>query len=75
MPGLLARHEGDKQGKTDHRDSEEVPSNFIAWLPWGGAAGKAWADRKAKTIDWTGADCVWVWHANRLGSRPVILDR
>lgn len=26
-------------------------AGFIAWLLWGGDAGKAWADHKAKNLE------------------------
>ena len=40
MVSYFARHEVDKQGK----DS----AGYIAWLLWGGDAGRAWANRIAK---------------------------
>lgn len=47
----FARHAIDKDTKTHKWNSDTDPSaGFIAWLLWGGDAGKAWADRKAKMI-------------------------
>ena len=47
----FARHAVDKDTKTHKWNSDTDPSaGFIAWLLWGGDAGKAWADRKAKMI-------------------------
>ncbi|MBR0649602.1 hypothetical protein GXW78_08015 [Roseomonas terrae] len=52
MHSFFARHAVDKQTKTHRWDSDTDPSaGFIAWLLWGGDAGKAWADRKTKSLD------------------------
>lgn len=51
MHSFFARHAVDKDGQTHKWDSDSDPSaGFIAWLLWGGDAGKAWADRKAKAL-------------------------
>lgn len=51
MHSYFARHAVDKNTKSHKWDSDEDPSaGFIAWLLWGGDAGKAWADRQAKLI-------------------------
>jgi hypothetical protein len=45
MHAYFARHQGDKQGKGFHQGEEGYPSaGLIAWLLWGGDAGKSWAD-------------------------------
>lgn len=52
MHSFFARHAVDKDTKTHEWDSDSDPSaGFIAWLLWGGDAGQAWADRKAKALD------------------------
>lgn len=52
MHSFFARHEVDKQTKTHDWNSDTDPSaGFVAWLLWGGDAGKRWADRKVKTIE------------------------
>lgn len=52
MHSYFARHAVDKQTKTHQWDSDTDPSaGFIAWLLWGGDAGKEWADRKAASLD------------------------
>lgn len=52
MHSFFARHAVDKETKSHAWDSDTDPSaGFIAWLLWGGDAGKAWADRKAKSVD------------------------
>jgi len=52
MHSFFARHEVDKQGQSHEWNSDTDPSaGFIAWLLWGGDAGKAWADAKAKKLD------------------------
>lgn len=47
MHSYFARHEVDKKGEGWGKDS----AGYIAWLLWGGDAGKAWADRKTKELD------------------------
>lgn len=43
----FARHEVDKQTRTHVWGSDTDPSaGYIAWLLWGGDAGKEWAGRK-----------------------------
>lgn len=52
MHSFFARHVVDKDTETHKWNSDKDPSaGFIAWLLWGGDAGKTWADRKAKTLD------------------------
>lgn len=51
MHSFFARHAVDKDAKEHRWNSDSDPSaGFIAWLLWGGDAGKAWADRKAATL-------------------------
>jgi hypothetical protein len=47
MNSYFARHEVDKKGEGWGKDS----AGYIAWLLWGGDAGKAWAERKSKELD------------------------
>jgi hypothetical protein len=52
MHSYFARHAVDKDGKSHQWDSDTDPSaGFVAWLLWGGDAGKAWADRHARKLD------------------------
>ncbi|MDP2355650.1 MAG: hypothetical protein Q8M31_06265 [Beijerinckiaceae bacterium] len=52
MHSFFARHEVDRNTKTHAWDSDSDPSaGFIAWLLWGGDAGKTWADSKAKGLE------------------------
>jgi hypothetical protein len=52
MHSFFARHEVDKDTKSHKWNSDSDPSaGFIAWLLWGGDAGKSWADRKARTLE------------------------
>lgn len=52
MHSYFARHAVDRDGTAHEWDSDTDPSaGFIAWLLWGGDAGRAWADRKVKAID------------------------
>lgn len=47
MHSFFARHQVDKEGKEHHWNSDRDPSaGFIAWLLWGGNAGRIWAERK-----------------------------
>jgi hypothetical protein len=51
MHSYFARHAVDKDTATHKWNSNSDPSaGFIAWLLWGGDAGKEWADRKARTL-------------------------
>ena len=51
MHSYFARHEVDKQVRSHKWNSNSDPSaGFIAWLLWGGEAGKEWADRKAAKL-------------------------
>lgn len=48
MSSYFARHEVDKMAKdfgNDHKPSK----GYIAWLLWGGDAGKEWADKTKKS--------------------------
>lgn len=52
MHSFFARHAVDKDTKTHKWDSDSDPSaGFIAWLLWGGDAGKTWADSKRAKLD------------------------
>lgn len=52
MHSFFARHEVDKDTGSHEWNSDRDPSaGFIAWLLWGGDAGKQWADRKAKLLE------------------------
>jgi hypothetical protein len=44
MVSYFARHEVDKKGEGWGKDS----AGYIAWLLWGGDAGRSWANRIAK---------------------------
>ena len=46
MVSYFARHQGDNLSGTD-----PPSAGYIAWLLWGGDAGRDWAERKAKQID------------------------
>ena len=51
MHSYFARHEVDKDGQSHDWGSDSDPSaGYIAWLLWGGEAGKAWAASKAKKL-------------------------
>lgn len=51
MYSYFARHEVDKKTRTHRWGSDEDPSaGYIAWLLWGGDAGKEWAGRKRKLL-------------------------
>lgn len=47
MHSYFARHEVDKKGEGWGEDS----AGYIAWLLWGGDAGKSWAAKLVKQID------------------------
>lgn len=51
MHSFFARHAVDKQAEAHEWNSDSDPSaGFIAWLLWGGDAGKTWADGKAAKL-------------------------
>jgi hypothetical protein len=51
MHSFFARHEIDKGTDTHKWNSDKDPSaGFIAWLLWGGDAGKAWSERKVNSL-------------------------
>lgn len=47
MNSYFARHAVDKEGEGWGKDS----AGYIAWLLWGGDAGRAWAKRKSKELE------------------------
>ncbi|WP_205958418.1 hypothetical protein [Qipengyuania sediminis] len=48
----FARHAVDKDAKAREWGDESDPSaGFIAWLLWGGDAGKAWAEGKHARLE------------------------
>lgn len=52
MHSYFARHAVDKDTNTHQWNSDSDPSaGFIAWLLWGGDAGKKWADSKAAKLN------------------------
>ena len=52
MHSFFARHAVDKDTTTHQWNSDTDPSaGFVAWLLWGGDAGKTWADAKAKSLN------------------------
>lgn len=64
MASYFARHAVDKQGK-GWGDEKNPSAGYIAWLLWGGDAGRAWATRLAKSLDersdayWQGYESEW----------------
>jgi hypothetical protein len=51
MHSYFARHTVDKEGKGHAWGSDTDPSaGYIAWLLWGGDAGKEWADHHAEQL-------------------------
>jgi hypothetical protein len=46
----FARHAVDK-GPEGWDTDKEPSAGFVAWLLWGGDAGKTWADAKAKGLE------------------------
>src|ERR1700744_2776392 len=49
MHSFFSRHAVDKDTKTHKWASDTDPSaGFIAWLLWGGDAGRRWGEREAK---------------------------
>lgn len=52
MTSYFARHAVDRQNAGAAWGSRSDPSaGYIAWLLWGGDAGRDWAERKRKALD------------------------
>lgn len=49
MPGWFARHANNERPGWD-KPGEETPG-FVAWLLWGGDAGRDWSERKVTEMD------------------------
>lgn len=49
MSSYFARHEVDKKAEDFGKD-EKPSKGYIAWLLWGGDAGKEWADKLKSTF-------------------------
>ena len=50
MHSYFARHTVDQAGE-GWADQDKPSTGYIAWLLWGGDAGKTWADAKRKKLD------------------------
>ena len=50
MASYFARHKVDKRAK-NFGDDKDPSAGYIAWLLWGGDAGRAWAEKQKSTID------------------------
>ena len=50
MRAYFARHQVDKRGKA-FGDQDNPSAGYIAWLLWGGDAGKAWAEKTMRQIE------------------------
>ena len=48
------RHAGDNLDE-DGRDGGEVSNGHVAWLLWGGDAGREWSERTVRDLDREGA--------------------
>jgi hypothetical protein len=57
MSAYFARHEVDKASKSHEWGDESNPSaGYIAWLLWGGEAGRRWADALHARLNKTAAE-------------------
>ncbi len=50
MASYFARHKVDKRAK-NFGDDENPSAGYVAWLLWGGEAGKEWAAAEKKKLD------------------------
>lgn len=50
MRAYFARHKVDKRGK-NFGDDDKPSAGYVAWLLWGGDAGKDWAERKMASLE------------------------
>ncbi len=53
MTSYFARHAVDRQAQ-GFGDKENPSAGYIAWLLWGGDAGRDWAERKKAEIEASG---------------------
>lgn len=53
MRAYFARHEVDKRGK-NFGDDDKPSAGYVAWLLWGGDAGKAWSEKTMETLETAG---------------------
>ncbi len=52
MYSYFARHTVDKQAKAhDWGDESDPSAGYIAWLLWGGDAGKIWVGKQHKALE------------------------
>ncbi len=57
ISAYFARHEVDKASKSPEWGDETNPSAaYIAWLLWGGDAGRHWADGLKSRLEKTAAE-------------------
>jgi hypothetical protein len=57
ISAYFARHEVDKASKSHEWGDETDPSaGYIAWLLWGGEAGRRWADSLKARLNKTAAE-------------------
>ncbi|MFW5660247.1 MAG: hypothetical protein ACOC05_02540 [Oceanicaulis sp.] len=50
MRSYFRRHAVDKEAD-DFGDDENPSAGYVAWLLWGGDAGKDWAEKTAEALD------------------------
>lgn len=50
MRAYFARHQVDKRGK-NFGDKDNPSAGYIAWLLWGGDAGKDWSERTMEKLE------------------------
>lgn len=51
MHSFFSRHEGNQKIAPEHKDEPWKDNGHVAWLIWGGDAGKAWAESIVKSLD------------------------
>lgn len=52
MKAFFDRHEGNRVPPSDKKESDGGPTNgWIAWLLWGGDAGRTWAEAKVRQLN------------------------
>lgn len=51
MRGFFSRHEKNKSISAENRDTPWEDAGHVAWLLWGGDAGKKWADKIIKQME------------------------
>jgi len=51
MHSFFSRHEGNEEISPEHKGEPWKDNGYVAWLIWGGDAGKRWAEKVVEQMD------------------------